>query len=550
MTQSQNNVSVQAPGFMGLNTQDSPVGMDISFAAIADNCVIDKFGRIGSRKGFQVQTTNYSALNGEQAEQIFHFTSRAGVEWLFVCGNNKIFTQQLAAPFELQELTLPQDYPSITDNNWSICTLSDWVYFVQAGHTPLKWNDGTADVAPDPSPDPTLLYEWTEDPVPSTGPPPGAPNVNLAAFGHQFCAAFDGNKSILVWSDLLIGDIFTTATAGGSIDLTEVWPFGYDEVTALYAHNNFLIVFGQQSILVFNVPEEGPVYANLQDTITGIGCIARDTVVGIGGDVLFLDATGVRSLGRTIQEKSVPIGDVSINVRTDIKKAIEQSQAKRIKAVYAPDDSFYGIFFPDIDLTYIFDTRITLENGAYRPTRWPNLGITCSTRSTQRRTWFAGRGGVYLYQGAEDLFPDIPAPFGTIPSPREDGEVVLVPIEMRYFTNPQDFGQPVNLKFPKQLDLTIIGSTQLLLGIFWSFDWGTNDNNTTYSRTGGTAAQYNIAEYNTDAEYSGGESLLTTEQFNLWGSGRNVDFGFVCTVQGSPFSIQELNIQALTGRIV
>lgn len=539
MTQSQRNVSVQAPGFMGLNTQDSPVGMDISFAATADNCVIDRYGRIASRKGFQVQTTNYSVLGDEKVAQIFHFTSRAGVDYLFVCGNNKIFTQELISPFELVELTLPLDYPGINGDNWSICTLSDVVYFVQSGHEPVKWEPAT----------PTELLDWTEQPLPSTGPNPGAANVNIAAFGHQFCADFDDNKSILVWSDLLDGDLFETATAGGSIDLTEVWPFGYDEVTALYAHNNFLVVFGKKSILVFNVPAEGPVYASLQDTVTGIGCIARDTVVGIGGDVLFLDATGVRSLGRTITEKSVPIGDASINVRSDIKKAIEQSDLERVKAVFHPEDSFYGVFFPDVDLTYIFDTRVTLDNGALRPTRWPNLGITCSTRSTKRETWFAGRGGVYLYQGSEDYLPDISDPFGTIPSPDIDGEVVLVPIEMKYFTNPQQFDDAVTLKFPKQLDITMIGSTELQLTVYWSFDWGTNTNETGYVRSGQDPSQYNIAEY-TVGEYSGGESVLTTEQFNLWGSGRNVDFGFICTVQGSPFSIQELNIQALSGRIV
>ncbi len=43
--------SIVAPGFMGLNTQDSSVALESGFATQAMNCVIDKFGRIGARKG-------------------------------------------------------------------------------------------------------------------------------------------------------------------------------------------------------------------------------------------------------------------------------------------------------------------------------------------------------------------------------------------------------------------------------------------------------------------------------------------------------------------
>jgi len=52
MTQALRLFSVSAPGFYGLNTQDSPLDLASGFAAIATNCVIDQYGRVGSRKGF------------------------------------------------------------------------------------------------------------------------------------------------------------------------------------------------------------------------------------------------------------------------------------------------------------------------------------------------------------------------------------------------------------------------------------------------------------------------------------------------------------------
>ena len=77
----------------------------------------------------------------------------------------------------------------------------------------------------------------------------------------------------------------------------------------------------------------------LADVITGIGCVARDSVQDTGTDLIFLSDSGVRSLGRTIQEKSNPIGNVSKNVRDDIiyYTGVETGN---IKSVYSPEHAF------------------------------------------------------------------------------------------------------------------------------------------------------------------------------------------------------------------
>ncbi len=60
MAQQLQNITINAPAFFGLNTQDSPINLDSSFASIADNCVIDKSGRIAARKGWDEVSTNGS----------------------------------------------------------------------------------------------------------------------------------------------------------------------------------------------------------------------------------------------------------------------------------------------------------------------------------------------------------------------------------------------------------------------------------------------------------------------------------------------------------
>ena len=93
MAQQRQSIYVGAPGFRGLNTQDSPVNQDSSFASIAENAVIDKFGRIGARQGIKKLTSSTTPLGSSAGvESVFEFTKRDGTKIVFSTGNNKIFT--------------------------------------------------------------------------------------------------------------------------------------------------------------------------------------------------------------------------------------------------------------------------------------------------------------------------------------------------------------------------------------------------------------------------------------------------------------------------
>jgi hypothetical protein len=141
-------------------------------------------------------------------------------------------------------------------------------------------------------------------------------NEVLAAYGRLWTADFTNNKSTIYWSDLLIGHDWSGGTSG-SIDISKVWPDGYDEIVALAAHNGLLIIFGQHSIVVYQ-GAQAPATMALADTVAGIGCVDRDTVQYTGTDVIFLSHTGLRSFGRTIQEKSMPISTLSKTITKDI----------------------------------------------------------------------------------------------------------------------------------------------------------------------------------------------------------------------------------------
>ena len=52
MSKQLQSYSLSAPGFFGLNTEDSPLDLGVGFALVATNCILDQYGRIGARKGW------------------------------------------------------------------------------------------------------------------------------------------------------------------------------------------------------------------------------------------------------------------------------------------------------------------------------------------------------------------------------------------------------------------------------------------------------------------------------------------------------------------
>ena len=510
MAQQLQNITVAAPGFAGLNTQDSPIGLGPSFAAVADNCVIDKLGRVGARKGWEAVSTNGSSVLGSSRgiETVYEFIDNSGDKVVLSAGNNKVFSGTTT----LTDIT-PSGYTP-TANNWKTVTLNNHVYMFQRGHEPLLGTDESG----------SFVLEAMSDHSHSTGVAPQGNEV-LAAYGKLWVADVTGNKHTVYWSDTLNGHAWTGG-ATGSLDVTLVWPTGFDEITALAAHNGFLIVFGRKSILVYS-GASSPASMTLTDTIEGVGCIARDSVQHTGTDILFLSESGVRSFGRTVQEKSMPMRDISKNVRSDLLSLVFNS-TNPIKSLYSAEEAFYLLSIPDSNTVYCFDMRRQLEDGSNRVTTWSSIQPLSFALLDDNSIYIGLSSGVVKYSGYLD---------GT------------EKYQMRYFSNPLDFGNTSNLKFLKKFNVTIIGgqSTEAILN--WGYDYTANYTKQALIFTSSaTLAEYGIAEYNI-AEYAS-SGTINTPKVNTSGSGEVVTIGIESEINGVSFSIQKIDIHALLGRLI
>ena len=511
MAQQLQNITVAAPGFGGLNTQESPIGGDPSFASVADNCVIDKLGRIGARKGWDAVSSNGAAVLGSSRgiETVFEFVDTSGSIVVISAGNNKIFK----GTGTLVDIT-PSGY-SPTANNWKCTTFNNHLYMVQLGHVPLIGTDESG----------SFVLEAITSHSHATGTMPLA-NESLAAFGKLWVTDIVGNKHTVYWSDTLNGHAWTGG-ATGNLNLTTVWPTGNDEVVALAAHNNFLVIFGKKSILVYSGAST-PATMTLTDTVEGVGCIARDSVQHTGTDILFLSDSGVRSFGRTIQEKSMPMRDISKNVRTDLTSLVPL-QTNAIKSLYSADEAFYLLTLPDSDTTYCFDMRSPMQDGSQRATTWSGLSPLALTTLEDGSIYFGLVSGIVKYTSYLDGAANY---------------------QMRYFSNPMDFGNVSNLKFLKKFNITIIGGQNTDSTLNWGYDYSSNFTKQVFTLLGSVnAAEYGVSEYNTTAEYTA-SAIINTPRVNTSGSGEVVTIGIETQINDTSFSIQKIDIHALLGRLI
>jgi hypothetical protein len=502
--------TIAAPGFKGVNTQDSSITLEDGFATVANNCVIDKFGRIGARKGWIPAHASSGTLSTEPVKAIDELITVAGDSYVIAAGNNKLFK---LVGSTLTELTYGGGgtAPTITDSNWQMASLNSCLYLYQAGHDPLVFDPAVS----------TTTYRRISEKSGYVGTVSNN-NCAISAYGRTWTANNSTDKSTVYFSDLLSGHILSTGTAG-TLNVSQVWPAGGDEIVALASHNNFLIIFGRRQILIY-ANANSPNDLVLSDAITGTGCFARDSVVVTGGDILFLSDSGVKSLMRTIQEKSAPMRDISANVRDDLVFEIGSEDPDEIKAVYSDKDAFYLLSLPARQLVYCFDMRVMLPNGANRTTTWDGL-LPYAIKYTRNKDLLIGKPG---YIGKYDGYKD-------------NADSYL----MRYYTNYFDFAAPTVIKIMKKVGITVIGGQGYGVTLKFGFDYSDILNSRQFALANASVAEYNIAEYDI-GEYGG--SAFDNKIINIGGSGKVIQLGFETTVFNKPVSIQKLDVYVKTGK--
>jgi len=526
-------IRLPVPGSWGLNTQRKADLLPAQWATVATNCIFDDSGRLACRKG--TQAVNASAIAASPAVRAcYEYIDSTGSAVTILASGNKIYRVNGTSLVDITgTITTP------TADNWKFTNFNGKCIGVQAGHPMIVLS--------------SVAGSFADVSTSGTYTPTTAVNEVLAAFGRIW--VLDGTD--LKYSALLDETNWATGAGAGVFDLSTVWIGGMDVGIALAEFNGYLVIFGQNSIVVYSNPwvptgggDADTSTMELVENIGGVGCIARDTVAQVGKDLVFLSYQGVRYFSRTIQEKSMPLQLISENVNDELMRKVLSESADNIKAVFSPSERAYLLTLPVNDETYYFDLRLPLQDGSYRATTW-NRSFNSMMVNQNQYLYFGGSGYLYRYYGY----------FDDADSTGANG----VSFEMDYMSGWTDLSEAGDIgsltKLPKNCDFLILGGSGQVAIIKWAFDFQDTFSSFTKSLPASSGAEWGEAEWGpqyvtgsedpdtlANDEWSGG-LIFNRVKAPMKRTGQALKVGFSTTIEGDQVALQLFDMLLKIGRM-
>lgn len=583
MSQRLTPITVATPGRLGLQKQEAGPLLDIRYADLVRNCVIDDAGRPAARQGWIPITL--SPLAGEpDVEQIFEYIDEENNRETISAADDKLFSGTTT-------LTNISGSLTITANEWQFANINGDVVGFQKDHEPIiykgsgtftllqqeitSWQPNTSytenDVVRASSGNETLFFvadstgtSFGGSPLTSgspqlTGSPlepdwnttPGGttddgsltwttrrfPNGDAVLAAHGRIWVFDSTHTVVYYSDDLLPHKFEGGNAG-FIDLKSVWSHGMDVGVALAEFNKRLVIFAEDSVTIY---ANADVVADLtlEDIILDVGCIVRDSVQNTGKDLLYLDNDGVRSLGRTVIQDVLPLSEKTSHIRDFIRTLYTLSDAderRRIRSVFDDVRGQYLLSFPAEDTVLWLDLRIPINETQLRATTWQTITPTAMEVNRDGELLLGKPGVIAKYDGYTD-----------------NGDSY----KMSFRTAWSDWGNDItksyrianSIKILKRMRVVFVGGSGYDVKFVWFFDYSNVVNTNTVSiAPAGEVAEWGISEFG-EAEWGGGAAVILTEAItSLIGAGKIVKLGFDIDINGTPVSVQQFNILTKIGR--
>lgn len=599
---------IGAPGFAGLNLQDSSVQLNTGFALEAFNCVIDKYGRIGARKGWD--NVNSTVLGAGGAVRTIHEFVKADGNLTFAAANNAIYgTHPITGEYLQYPIGGTQFYTgtySQTGLEVTVTTVENHGLTVGA----TVWFDATSGTATDGfytvtytdaakvfrfnnttshTTSGTCLginilttYSITDDNWQVASMPLG---TGLTASAH----------AVWVQEDHIPLVIHKLGTAAHSHadgygfqrlgDVATALPLGYTTDTfkpacALYA-------FGRLWVANTNANDTQTVYfSDLQNPgqwQTGTsGKLDISAVVPTGDPIVALAQHNnflVIFCRKHIVIYENPAVPASLTL-SDTIKGIGCIARDSVASVAGTDLLFLSdtgvqslgrlvseksLPFRDISKN-VRDELMTAVNSeqaknikgvyygsdAFYLLALPSTGFTYC---------FDTRGQLENGAARTTIWKDInPTAFHVTYNRQlylgEEGYVGRYTgysdngssYRWSYYTNYFDFDKPNALKILKKIGFVAIGGGNQVVSLKWSFDYSDNSYGGTVQLAAQTVYEYGTAEY-AIATYANGISL-DVKKFNASGTGRVLQLGFESEIDGYPLSIQKVDFMLKEGKQV
>lgn len=475
MTQQLLPIDAVTPGRLGLNLQQKTSILSPEWATQAENCRMDAANRLAVRGGYNITTGTPTGAT-DTIESLHEYLKGDGsVETIFATDDN-IYKNPTTPASIAGSL-------AITDGRWYFQNFNDKVIGFQDGAKPIVYSGTTFA---------TVVESQGTAPTSTDG-------IALCAYGRVWALDTDGQT--IKYSGLLDETDWGSASSG-SIDMSNIWTQGMDEVKAIAAFNGSFLVLGKNHIIIWE-DELGsqlgvePTDLAVVDVIEGTGCISHWTISPIGeSDIVFMSRNGLQSLGRVIQEKSNPLRTVSKYVRDALLDDVGGEDPLDLRSVYSPEEGLYLLSIPVKKVIYAFDVRNRVRDPE------GDMIYPCYQ-------WFMKDSGQGFFSPASLCVTQAGAllmgdDLGQVYTYADDTGDGTEPIVFRYSSPWLDLGEQLGnrLKVLKRIGAIVFIRNGTLV-FRWGTDFREGEKSLTKEVDDAATSEWNIAEW-AAAEWSGG----------------------------------------------
>ena len=387
-----------------------------------------------------------------------------------------------------------------------------------------NFNFGSAKTLLTDGVNPAATYDGTTYTQITHAAAPTDPKFAADYANHMFLAGDPAHPSKLFFSAPLAETDFATSNGAGVINV------GF-EIVAIKPFRDVLYIFGTNAIKAL----KGTAAANfvLSGVTHDLGCLATDSVMEIGGDLLFLSQDGMRPISGTSKIGDVELETISKKIQSVFSDVVLAIDLNGLSSVVIRNKSQFRIFFAASESQGIIGGIRQNQDGlGFEFGQLLGLEATCAAGGYIGQYEFiihgSSNGKVYRQEKGNSF----------------DGEEIFSVYQTpyMYMENPEQrkIFHKVNTYLRSE------GDNEIILSVVYDYEDINVMNPTNYTMTTkGAAAYFNEAAYDSTAIYSGNPSPI--QATNISGSGTSVSFKYVTNSTDASHSIQGIVLTYGTG---
>jgi len=382
-----------------------------------------------------------------------------------------------------------------------------------------RYNFGSPKVILTDGVNPAATYDGTTYTQITHASAPDDPKYSAVFQNHMFLAGDPNEDTNLYFSAPYAETDFSAANGSGVINV------GFP-VVAIKTFRDSLYIFGSNNIrkLVGN-----NISNFVLETVTDdLGCLATDSVIEIGGDLLFLSQDGLRPVSGTDKIGDVNLETVSKDIQSIFTDIIFDIDLDGLNAVVIRGKTQFRYFFAAADTQGVIGGFRQTPNGLqFEYSQMLGITATCADSG------YIGQNEFVLH-GASD---------GKVHRQEQGNSFAgnnILSIFQTPFFHMQDPEQR-KVFYTVATYLRSEGDNSIVMSAVYDYEDVDTLNPTNFNlSTEGAAAYYNEATYNSTAIFDGNPSPV--QRTNISGSGKSASFRYVTNDSDASHSIQGLVI--------